>query len=280
MGGGHVLLTAPNDMKLRRSFLWPIIVTALCVLVCASGYLVLRFFYLYPDPTSERPFPPGMVEFFPTHGSLAMDSASVLPRLASGDTRLFTQMPATPKTSIEQNRILWQEPEYFQIARAAFEFKWGPSTSGWDLVTLSFDTSCQESQSGFSTGRIIYYKLLPTTPSRYNVRQLEIQPQLNRIDWGEDGPYPRFLFYHYAWTILDMNRMKLGANEILRIAQDRAVQMARLSTQGSCEIYLRLDSSNPSGWYVSFDGPAVNCPYNYFELDVDSQTGETRQPSC
>jgi hypothetical protein len=274
-------LTALNDMKPRRLFLRPIIIlTALCTLVCVSGYLLLRFYDLYPDPTSERPFPRGIVELFPTHGSIRIDSASVLPRLASGDTRIFTPMPATPETSIEQNQILWQQPEYMQIAKAAFESKWGPSTLGWDLVALSFDTSCQGSQSGFSTARITYYKLLPTTPSRYNVRQLEIQPQLNRIDWGEDGPYPRFLFYHYAWTILDMSAMKLGANEILRIAQDRAAQLAALSAQGSCKIYLRLDSSDPREWYVSFDGAAVTCPYQYFHVYVDAQTGEIRQTGC
>ena len=132
-------------MKQRNLLRCFTILVAIFLALCLSGSVLLHFYNLFPDPTSERPFPYGLVELFPTNGSLNMDSESILPALAQRDTSLFTNMLATPETPVTQNQILWQQSDYLKIANAAFENLWGPTVADWDLVGLRFYSSCRTS---------------------------------------------------------------------------------------------------------------------------------------
>ena len=97
-----------------------------------------------------------------------------LPALA-GDTR-NTGYP---------NQMLWRQTDYLQIANEVFEYQWREPASGWKLYRMLFDGNCQNNPGGFSHSIITYFKpVLVNSTQEYTVRQIEIYPQYNQIDWA------------------------------------------------------------------------------------------------
>ncbi len=264
-----------NQKSLRRLIVLPI---ALPLLFCGSGITLSHFYTLFPDPSGEILYPPVYVRWFPNNGSLSLDSESGPLSLAQGNTDIFTPLLSTPETPINDNQILWQQTDYLNIATAAFDHLWGPTVADWDLVGLQFDTSCQDSQIGFSDAKIIYQKLESNTPSRYDARQLDIYPRLSKIDWGEDTGFPHILFE--SWKNLKPSQLQIDAIGALGMAENKAIQNGHLFKEKECKIWVTFWSDNTYEWMINFEGIAVNCRYNYYRMRVNSQNGEIQQGFC
>lgn len=140
-----------------------------------------------PFGNEARRYPgPGItLADYRTMGPFAIKADTILASLANKETDAFRPSGPLPMLPERQNRVVWHQSDYLQVANAAFDFEWKEPASNWGLYAMLFDTPCQDDNAGFSRAFIIYYKsfwqgLIP----KYTTREIDVYPQVNSVEWG------------------------------------------------------------------------------------------------
>jgi hypothetical protein len=258
-----------NNKSPRRLILFG---CAFIIILCLTTVAIIVVFDPFIDQVRRYPDIFTTDSDFHATGSYTIKADTILGSLANGQKNIFLPLLATPEALVNQNQILWHQSDYIQIANAVFEYQWKEPASGWKLYRMLFDTDCQNDPSGFSHATIAYFKSIWVDHTlEYTVRQIEIYPQYNEIDWGGDSfNYPHPIL---GWPEIDLQRLRIQADDALRIAEEDGGKAARLHNQNKCSVNLVLYGDSTWGWDIFYNG---NGGFIY-QMYVDPYTKNVRR---
>jgi hypothetical protein len=129
-----------------------------------------------------------------------------------------------------------------------------------------FDTSCKENPADFESATFIFYQLIfQQRELKYNARAIEISLLNRNISWGGDNIFYRPVF---GANVIDLDKLKISADEALSIAEENGGKTMRQSVQNDCDLYLVLDGN----WQVVYDGSST------LKINIDPYTGKIITP--
>lgn len=208
---------------------------------------------------------------FQKTGSYTIDSETILKSLANGQRDIFVPFAAAPEAPVSQNKLMWRQVDYLQVANAVFELQWREPASTWNLFRMLLDSEC-DIPIGFSHVIITYFKAFWVQQTLiYKARQVEIWPQYSRVDWGGDlYSYPHPIF---GWQKIDLQKLKFTADDALRMAEANGGEAERLAEHKRCELYLVLYGGEQ--WNVYYELLATGL--NSLHISVDPYTGSVHK---
>ena len=101
-------------------------------------------------------------------------------------------------------------------------------------------------------------------------REIEISPKYAFVAWGGGAKYRHPLL---GWKSIDLNRLKVTAEDAIRIAEENGGREARLRAQNRCNIHLLLMPERYKGWLIDYQSAD-------FEIQIDLYTGKVIQKFC
>lgn len=212
---------------------------------------------------------PMYVTDFRDTGSYKINPETILEALHHGEINVFTPESATPEAPISDKPILWNQSDYQEIASALHQVVWKESLDGWSVYGMVFKTSCQENPSGFTYGDITYFKsIFMDGRILYSAREIEIAPLYSDVTWGGGTNYPHPIL---GWKSVDLIKIKVNAEDALRIAEENGGKAARESVENQCRISIGL--SGGSGWKVAYAGNSSS-PLYLYKIEIDPYTGQ------
>lgn len=246
-------------------------ITLALVVLCAILWLI----YAYGEPYLEYRQYPGFLfaDYFETnnYGCFQIDPATILDSIDKGETEIFSPEPRACEDIISDGNILykgtylWNQADYLKIANSLNGFVWKDTLEGWSIYKMFYQADCQEDPS-LRNADIIYYK---TTFDKgrilYATRVMEVEPAYINVEWGGGAFYPHPLS---GWKGMDVNRLKITAEDALRIAEENGGREARAKFDNQCYIDLLLFSEKYPGWLVSYNGT-----YEHPEFQIDPYDG-------
>ncbi|SRR6266498_3364901 len=201
-----------------------------------------------------------------------IDPETVLVDLDHGKTDVFTPEIATPENPIFEKPIDWQQSDYLKIANALNQFVWNETLESWSLYYVNFNTACHNNLKGFGVAEIAYFKTIPydALQKDYTVRAFQITPQYGYVVSSGGANFPQPLFD--KWKSVNLNKLRIFAEEALKIAEENGGEAARLSVQNQCTINVRLSGS--AGWKVFIY--ADDTGSSIFRMEIDPYTGKIK----
>jgi hypothetical protein len=203
------------------------------------------------------------------NGSYKIDPNSILTALSHGETKVFMPELATPEV-YRSGVYSWHQADYFKIAAALSEYVWKESLNDWSLYRIIFGTDCQDNINGLAFGEFIYYKTVWNNGRfEYLSHEMSIDPLNDEVSW-KGGTY--FLRPPLGWKSIDLEKLKVRADDALLLAEAHGGQQARLKVKNQC-YYRMLFSPNTyyNGWDIAIiansDGVQI------FEMVIDPYTG-------
>ncbi len=204
---------------------------------------------------------------------MKFNADTLLASLDRGTADVFVNAPAADK---EFSYILnsdpppWHQAEYVRIATAAFQYIWGETPREWNLYRMTFDTRCASVGSGFAVADFVFFRPVWIHGTlHYTGRQIWMLPLDNVITWGGGANYPHPVL---GWKSIDLEHLKISADEALRIAELNGGQTGRLGAGNGCLIHLTLLPDAYGGeWSVMYTSTANK---TLLDLNVNTKTGE------
>jgi len=250
--------------KQKSSIVVLLIITTVvgCILLFASWlWYIERYEGVDLDP-------PVGVEAFREINYYKINPESILSSLDHVGENVFTPEATTPENPIFDQPFSWHQADYLKIASALHSVVWKESLKGWKLYYMHFSASCRDNPNGFEFGEFVYFKTIPYKGwlKDYEVRGLQVAPQYGDVASGGSEYYPGPLFG--GWKSIDLDKIKITAEEALKIAEENGGQATRLSVQNNCTIQLRL--SGYSGWQVRIT--ENNTASELFSLETNPYT--------
>lgn len=202
-------------------------------------------------------------------GSYKINPETILESLRRNDINVFAPELATPEAPVFDKPILWNQSDYQEITAALHQLVWKEPLDGWSVYGMKFRTSCPENSSGFTYGEITYFKSIFITGGvLYLISEIEIAPLYGDASWSRSTNYSDPLF---GWKNIDLGKIKVNAEDALRIAEGNAGKAARISVQNQCRITVGL--SGDSAWKVAYDENSSSSLYLY-RIKIDPYTGQ------
>jgi hypothetical protein len=229
----------------------PIVVVVISILVVcliAEGINIV----LDPFNDQERRYPGSGITLadYQEMGTFAVRSDTLLDSLSNNYGNAFQLSDPVPLVPEKKYQVLWRQQDYLKIANAAFNYKWEESPSSWSLYSMQFDTACQYSDVGFWRAFIVYYKSIWMGSSlKYTTREIDVYPWVGFVEWGAESSYPHPIL---GWSGIDLKRVKLPADDVLRVAEENGGKLARLAVGNKCDIHLNLYGSSTRGWVIYY----------------------------
>lgn len=242
------------------------------IIVIAVLLVMLGIIYVF-DPFMEQVLKnPNTISNFRYTGDYKINPETIVASLGRGEKDVFMPQlaPSDAYTSVSEGSIPWQQSDYFKIANALHQFVWKETTDNWHLYRMKFTTSCKDNLIGFGIGDFVYYKPIFTQQGhlRYTAREMIIHPLDSNVTWGGGTNFPHPLF---GWKSVNLSKLKVVAEDALKIAEENGGKASRLSVQDECTIYLNL--SGYSGWSVAYHGAGDRL---IFMIQIDPYTGNIR----
>ncbi len=242
-----------------------IAITILCVLLFVSWlWYIERYEGVATSPNTFGDF--GKKQYF------AIDPETILTTLEHGETDVFTPEVTTPENPIFENNFEWQQTDYLKIVDTLNRFVWNEALDDWSLYYMNFSTACHDDLKGLGFAEIAYFKTIPVDilQKDYTVRAFQIVPQYGYVVSSGGATFPQPLFDR--WENVNLNKLRILAEDALKIAEENGGQAARLSVQNQCTIHMRL--SGDAGWkvfiYANDTGSSI------FRMEVDASTGKMK----
>jgi len=156
--------------------------------------------------------------------------------------------------------IQWHQLDYLRIFGALNQHVWGDNLNDWKIYLMNFNADCQN-PSGFWDGEIIFYKtVFDEGRFKYVTRDILAEPKYLSVAWGET----RFSPPLFGWNGFDSTKLKVTADDALRIAEENGGKEARL-TNKCINVSLFLLPGDSQRWEVH---------YKNFKISIDPYTGE------
>lgn len=205
-------------------------------------------------------------------GLFKINPETILASVDQGETDIFLpdSRPIDERLNgpiLYTKPILWRQSDHLKIARALSQYVWKDNLDNWKLFDMIFLIDCQDNLNGLPRGDFSYFK---TTFEKGKIvdtwREVEIAPAYLWVAWGDGAKFAHPIFGRKS---IDLSRLKVTAEDALKIAEEQGGREARLRAQNQCDIYLSLAPEGlRKGWWVSY-----NTSEN-FEIRIDPYTGE------
>jgi len=227
--------------------------------------------YIPQDIRSEYPSSFGAFE---DQREYRIDPKMTLIDLQNGKTDILTQVLATPEISSpldSGSSFLWNFSDHRKVADIVWNQTWGDDSKDWSIFSMYFIADCQDHLDGFSIGNFEYFK--PTNSQEgngYSDRSVLLNPLYGIVDTGSGTSYPRPLF---GWMKIELESLKVTADDALHIAEENGGRKARLSVNNQCTIFLNYSPNYKFNvWHVSISHN--NELPNIFEINIDPYTAK------
>jgi hypothetical protein len=207
------------------------------------------------------------VENYSKSGTYKIDANTVLDSISHNQV-FFPPDTTTLNDPITTDELKWKQAEYLKVASAFFEFVWRESLDeNWSVNRMIFDTSCKENPADFESATFVFYQqIFQQRKLKYKARAIEILPLEGKISWGGDNTFYRPVF---GANVIDLDELKISADEALNIAEENGGKAIRASFQNDCNLYLVLSGDY---WLVVYDPRVSNV--SRLEVNIDPYTGK------
>jgi hypothetical protein len=178
------------------------------------------------------------------------------------DDELVWTGPALYKKSVQ-----WNQSNFFTVTTALNEFVWNDKLDNWSVYRMIFNLYCQDDPKGFDDSTVTFFQpILINGRMRYATRDFLIFPSYLGVEWRGGAYYPRSLL---GWKRIDLNKLKVHAEDALKIAEENGGKEVRLNSNNKCSISLLLYGEF-KGWQVNYS--LVNG--SRFDVTIDPFTGK------
>lgn len=239
-------------------------------LIIIAVLLIALYIYVF-DPFIEqvRRYPTGLSDFREKTGNYKIDPATILTSLGNEEAVVFFPEVVTPEAPEIKSPISWQQSDHLEVANELHKFLWKEPMGEWNLYYMNFNTTCSDNPSGFGLGDFYLFKTKFTYGTLgYTTRELLISPQFGNVTWGDGANFPYPLL---GWKSIKLDKIKITAEEALRIAEENGGRKARLAVNNECTIQVRLTGDN-ARWEVRMSESSTATVL--LRTMVDLSTGE------
>jgi hypothetical protein len=259
--------TGASSMKKTAT----IVLIIICAVVLAIGYV-----YDFDPFRSPNEYYPRLLDNRNNVGNFKINPETFLQAIRNNNTNIY--LPDNRSIDeldfigpeLYENSVQWSQNDYLDITRSINEHVWHDNLDGWLIYRMAFGTRCQDNLSGFEDGMLTYYKtIFRNNKIRYTTRDMIASPKYMSIIWGGGTEYPYSLF---GWKNIDLNKIKITAEDALKIAEENGGKKTRLSVQNKCDIHVLLLRGNYDGWLVYYNNSLGST--NGFEVRINYTTGE------
>ena len=216
---------------------------------------------------------PSTIGTFNDTGNFTINPTTILDTLNRGEINVFTPSLATPSadTILPSGSIHWTQSDYLKIANALSQFVWKETLEDWKVYSILFERECHENPSGFDSLDIIYYKTIKVNSQKaYTAHYIQIYPLASNVTWGGETNFP----ISNGWNGIDLKKLKISADDALRIAEENGGKEARSRVQNDCLILTKVPSHNNDDSWDVYYYPGV-----YFELLINPYSGKYEMPT-
>ena len=235
-----------------------------------AGILCLGIISVYSVSNVYNPnvYPKnGLSDFEPENiGYYKINPETILASLNRGESNIFAPEIATLSAPMRNITFSWYQLDYLLITNALFQSVWKESFNSWSLLSMVFETTCQDNPDGFESGDIHFFK--ESGEKNYTTREIIITPQYENVSWGGEREFPR---PNSAWKSIDLGQLKISAEDALRIAEDNGGRSFRLDAKNKCNIGMILNMDAYDGWKVDYQGYDG---LSNFVIQIDPYTGK------
>jgi hypothetical protein len=241
------------------------------ITLIAALLVTVGIIYVYNPITGDSGWPSGLSSHYRDTGLYRINPATILTSLEKGDTDVFLPDPRSVDDRYDgpllyNESIEWNQSDNLKIVRALNNFVWKDRFDDWNLFIMAFNVDCQDNLNGLPGGAFQYFKtIFEKGKIVYTWRQVEITPEYSFVAWGGNAEFAHLLL---GWKSIDLNRLKVMAEDAIRIAEERGGREARLKLQNQCNIHLLLMPEHYRGWKVDYGYSSD------FEIFIDPYTGE------
>jgi len=260
-----------KEHKIIRTIVGLISLIFVC-LVLVGNSLVLEISSYVFDPYGiyDRSYPRGSTLDYRDYGFFRINPETILTSLNKGETEVFLPEERNIEDDVWGGPALlklptpWVQSDFFLVAEELNQFVWNDTLDNWALYEMWFEGNCEDGPKGFKGGGFTYFRTAFSEGRiRYVTRLLAMEPEYLNVTWGGGA-----LFRHppLGWKSINLSKIKITAEEAVKIAEENGGREARLKVENKCEISASMLPRNWYGWWVSFG-------YD-FELYIDPYTGE------
>lgn len=162
--------------------------------------------------------------------------------------------------------VLWSQSDNLKIVSELNNYVWKDDLDDWSLYRMVFNVDCQDSFSGLPGGIFTYFRTVSDKGQIVDIwREVEIDPQYAFVAWGGGAMYPHPPLGRES---IDLSRLKITAEDAIKIAEENGGREARLRLQNRCSIHLSLVPQGFEGWMIDYGYSAG------FEIQIEPYTGE------
>lgn len=249
----------------------------LALIILAVVAFVLYYMVIQANMEQAVRYPLG--SSYQETGSYEIDPQTILASLERGETDVFKPISATPEannapyTPSPVGVISWNQSDYLKVASALHQFVWKENLKGWHIYSLYFFRGCQDNPTGFESGEITYFKAI-YGPLSYTTRAINIYPIGSGVSWGGKANFPRPLL---GWKEIDLQRLKVAADDALKIAEENGGRDARLNFKNDCtiDVFLNPNPDRDDDWHIVYSNNRLPTgSSSIFEMNINPYTGE------
>jgi hypothetical protein len=247
----------------KLSTIWRIAIV-LAVLILVG--ITIRLSYSEEDYRS-----PGSFHRYPDSGYYEIDPDTILDSLEHGETDVFTPFFGDPdRDEPYYTSIAWTQADYLKIADALSQEIWGEALDleSWNVKYLFLSQGCEDDLRGFNTFTIVYYKPrgIVNLERRYTTRLIDMYPWQGLIRWGGNGDFsaPQLR----GSRRIDMNKVKITAEDAIEIAEKNGGQNIRLRNDNNCLVNVSINhihQQNDDNRLVDYDRTPFYMKVNSFD---------------
>lgn len=242
---------------------WIILIVALLV---TAGII-----YVYNPILGDTGWPSGLSSHYRDAGLYGINPETILTSLEKGDADVFLPDPRSIDDRYDgpilyTEPVKWSQSDNLKIVHTLNNFVWKDKFDDWNLFFMAFNVDCQDDLNGLPGGAFQYFKTVFNKGKiTYTWREIEIVPEFSFVAWGGDTESAHPLL---GWESIDLNKLKIAAEDAIRIAEENGGRDARLKLQNQCSIHLYLMPERYKGWRISYGYSSG------FEIEIDPYTGE------
>lgn len=241
-------------------------------IIVAGCYWAYRFLDLENDPNTV--YAPNRTYAENYYG---IDSKTILTDLGNGNTDVFEPLLESPEETINDEPIVWNQSDYFNVAVVFHQFVTGDSVEDWKLYKLYFSAYCHEDFDGFEFGEISFFKpeYKYGRPKGYEYRGYVMSSSNGYVASGNLQFFP---YKNPEWQGIDLNDITIKAEEAFHIADRNGGQSIRMSVKNQCRISVMLHQDQEI-WDIRVDDLRKGQGgITLFSIGVDPYTGEITEP--
>jgi hypothetical protein len=204
-------------------------------------------------------------------GYYKIDPERILTSLDSGEKKVFAPEATSPDDPIFEKYFSWRQSDFTKITTALHEFVWDEGLDGWKLYYMDFSTPCHDNLSGFELSEFYFFKTIfhKNGQISYAGRGFLVTPQYGDVEWGSGPNYPHPIL---GWKSVNINKVKITAEEALAIAEQNGGKEARLLSNNQCKVTAQL--SGYSGWEIFIYSYGTGS--SIFRMVIDPSTGKIK----